>query len=518
MPAASRHDGAMTEISALLRGVLEIAPEAGAVEFEQAWACWGDLSKRAAQLRALFDELGLGRGARIGVMLRNRLPQLEALLAVLIHEGCLVTLNPSYPDALLAEDIKALKLPVIIGDRRDLARDGILQAAMAQGTAVVALPQAWSGSAEILYACRDAGTDGALGPEGPDVIIEMLTSGTTGRPKRVALTKAAFQHSFEAALAYEAGRDATPAPRLRGGIQVLCAPLTHIGGIWGAINTMAAGRKCVLLERFTVAAWHDAVLRHRPRVGAVPSAALRMVLDAGIPKQDLSSLTVVTSGAAPVDPEVIDEMWERYEIPVLANYGATEFAGPVAGWSLPDFRAFRTHKRGAAGRLHAGVEARIVEPETGAILPHGKEGLLELRSAQLADPLQWLRTTDRAILDADDFLFIKGRADGAIVRGGFKVHPEDVVRALERHPAVREAVVVGIPDQRLGQVPAAAVMLKAGVPPPPDTALAAHLRACLLPYQIPVLFDVVADVPRTPSMKPILPEVAALLARRRNAE
>lgn len=497
----------MTDVRTLVEGVLRLDPGAEAIEFERRWWSWGDLAARIASLTALYDSIGLGQGARIGVMLRNRPPHFAALFSAVASGRCLVTLNPVYPDAVLAGDIAGLDLPVIVGDRHDLDREGIMDAASARGTAVIALPEPWAGDAELI---APRGRDPSTRVASDGVIIEMLTSGTTGKPKRVALTANAFQHSFDAALAYESGRDEF-VPRLRSGTQILAAPLTHIGGIWGAINAVAAGRKLVLLERFRVVEWHDAVVRHRPRVAGVTSAGLRMILDAGVPRDDLSSILVLTSGAAPVDPAVIDAFHDRYGIPVLSNYGATEFAGPVAGWSLSEFKTHFATKRGSAGKLHRGVEARIVDPESGAVLEPGGEGVLELRSKQLADPANWLRTTDRAVLDVDDFLYIRGRADAAIIRGGFKVQPDDVVRALEAHPAVREAVVVAIADARLGQVPAAAVIPKAGVAPPEPAALEAYLRERLLPYQVPTVIRIVDDVPRTASMKPVLPEVARML-------
>ena len=152
----------------------------------------------------------------------------------------------------------------------------------------------------------------------------------------------------------------------------------------------------------------------------------------------------------------------------------------------------------------------MVSPESGAVLEYGEEGVLEMRAAQFGNGVEWLRTTDRAMIDADGFLFIRGRADNAIIRGGFKVHPDDVVAVLEQHPAIREAVVVGIDDPRLGAVPVAALILRAKALRPSDSELTGFARQHLLPYQVPVRFLFVEDVPRTPSMKPALPQVREL--------
>ncbi len=501
----------MADLGALIAGVLALDPPAHAIEFEGRWESWGGLSARVAALDALIVPLGLGADARVGVMLRNRLPHLAALYALVAGRRCLVTLNPLYPDETIAADIARLRLPLVIGDRCDLARPGIVEAAKACGAALIAMPEPWESEPELIL---EPGAAVDVVATAPGVMIEMLTSGTTGVPKRVPLTRDAFQHSFDVTLKAEGALDA--APMLRPGVQVSAAPLTHIGGVWGALTAIALGRKLVMLEKFSVAGWVDAVVRHRPRAGALTAAALRMILDADVPKEALSSILVVTAGAAPTDPAIVDAFHARYGIPVLTNYGATEFAGPVARWSLADFKARWMEKRGAVGRLHGNVEGRVVDPVSGDPLPPGEEGVLELKARQLVDPQGWLRTSDRARLDAEDFLWVTGRADGVIIRGGFKVTPEDVVRALEAHPAIREAVVVGLSDTRLGHVPVAAIMLASGASQPSDAELASFLRETLAPYQVPVLFAVVDDVPRTASMKPVLPEVARLLAGRRD--
>ena len=344
----------------------------------------------------------------------------------------------------------------------------------------------------------------------PGVAIEMLTSGTTGTPKRVPLSRDAFDASFRGFAKYERGKSFDDPPRLGSGCTMVVNPLTHIGGIYGCIGALMAGRKIALLEKFSVEAWLDAVRRHRPAVASAVPSAVRMLLDADVDPADLSSLKSLISGTAPLAPELVDAFYARYGIPICSNYGATEFAGAIAGWTIDDFHRHWAEKRGAVGRVHANMAARVVDPDSGAELPHGTEGLLELKGEQLGNGLQWLRTTDRASLDADRFLFIKGRADNAIIRGGFKIHPDDVVRALSDHPAIREAAVVGIPDDRLGAVPAAAIILKEGAAAPATDDLKAWLKDRLIAYQVPVHFRIVPDFPRTPSMKPSAPGLRAL--------
>jgi acyl-coenzyme A synthetase/AMP-(fatty) acid ligase len=277
-----------------------------------------------------------------------------------------------------------------------------------------------------------------------------------------------------------------------------------------AIGAGVQGKPLRLLERFSVEAWRNAVKELKLKQAGGPPTALKMILDADIPKEDLASLVAITCGTAAVSPDLVDAVYERYGLPVLSTYGATEFAGAICGWSLNNFNKYWKAKRGSAGRMHPGVEARTVDPETGEPLPVDTPGILELRSPVVGDGQSWTRTSDIARVDADHFLFILGRADNAIIRGGFKVHPDEVVKALEQHASIREASVVGIADARLGHVPVAAFITIEDAPVPTAAELSAFLRERLTAYQIPVAFKHVEELPRTPSMKVSMPGVRAL--------
>src|SRR6185295_2882107 len=157
-------------------------------------------------------------------------------------------------------------------------------------------------------------------------------------------------------------------------------------------------------------------------------------------------------------------------------------------------------------------ELRVVDEATGASLPSGEIGLLEVRADQI-DPTQWIRTTDLARLDDDGFLWIVGRADQTILRGGFKVQPETVRVALLRHPAVVDAVVFGVDDDRLGQVPVAVVQ-PAADESVTDTEVVEHARGLLAPYEVPVTVVVVDALARTPSQKVDLAATRAWFATR----
>ena len=492
------------DLKSTIRGVMAVEPEAEAIEYEGKWTSWGELAARMESISALLDRSGAGEGTRVGVLLRNHIDLVPVLLALFVSGRCLASLNAHSPDNKLAEDIVDAAAPVIIATRDDLARQPLLDAAQQAGSAVISVS---GGTVGILR----RGSDAYSGKrDAPGIVIEMLSSGTTGKPKRIPLPLRNFERALAGAASYEKGRSPDAPPKLRSGVQIVTAPLAHIAGITGLMNNFLAGRKICLIDRFSVEAFRDAVVRHRPKVAGAPPSALRMLLDANIPKEDFSSLVAYRTGTAPLDPDLADEFYERYGIPVLQNYGATEFAGGVAGWTLEDFKQHWKAKRGSVGRLNKGVEANIVDPETGNPVKEGETGLLELRAPNVGDGKTWVRTTDLAVLDGDRFLWIKGRHDGAIVRGGFKILPDDVLKVMQSHPAVLEASVVGIKDRRLGEVPVAAWIARSDQEAPGEEEFKAWLKERLLPYQVPVKLLQVAELPRTPSMKVSQPALREL--------
>ncbi|MGE0741757.1 MAG: class I adenylate-forming enzyme family protein [Hyphomonadaceae bacterium] len=489
----------MATIRATIDGVFKVEPDAEAVESNGVWWTWRDLDAVKTQFEAILDQHGLGADVRVGAMLRN-LPACVATLASIVSsDRCVVTLNPALPDDKLANDVRNLELPVVVGMARDWERPAVKDAALAAGVLGIVLPETAGGALTLAPGLEKVKAQAVR--NAPGIAIEMLTSGTTGPPKRIPLKKSLFEKMLNDAAIYERDRQGDDTPKLRKGVNFVMVPFAHMGGVWGTMNTLMSGRKIFLLERFTVEAFMDGMRRHRPRAIGTPPSMLRMVLDARVPKEDLASLAAWRTSTAPLDADTADLFYETYGIPALQVYGATEFAGGVAGWTLEDFKAFGKTKRGSVGRINPGIEARILDPETRAPVEPGVEGVLSLRAGHLGNGVDWMDTMDRAILDADGFLFITGRFDNAIIRGGFKIIPDDVVRALEQHPAILEAAVAGLKDARLGEVPVAAFIVKSGATAPSHDELADFLRARLSAYQIPVQTKAVKELPRTPSMK-----------------
>jgi acyl-CoA synthetase (AMP-forming)/AMP-acid ligase II len=157
---------------------------------------------------------------------------------------------------------------------------------------------------------------------------------------------------------------------------------------------------------------------------------------------------------------------------------------------------------------------RTVDLVDAHVLGTGEEGILEVLAPQAASGSgDWVRTTDLAVIDAEGFLWIKGRVDDAIIRGGFKVHPSKVERAFKEHPAVLEAAVVGLDDARLGAVPVAVVVLRDDAKPPSIEELLAFVEGRLTRYEIPTRVVIADALPLTLSMKVSRPALRALFAQ-----
>lgn len=472
-----------------IRQVLALDPSATALTFDGVAFPWAFYASAVTDLEALLTAVpGVHR---IGIVLRNRPGPLAALIATLGSGHELVTLSPYLGDVGLARDVVELAPDVIVAEDQDWAREALRSAA--EQIRAVALR---TGSDQAL-AVRPTSwaPDPAVQPPG-DVAVQMMTSGTTGRPKRVELTYDRMLASFRAAgLPLKEAQE----PHLRSSTAILWASLAHISGLFFALAHVLEGRSVALLEKFDVDAWAELVKQHRPRIVRLAPTAMRMVLQANVPAEIFECVHAVGSGTAPLPPELAEEFEQRYGVPVLGTYGATEFAGAIASWTLKDKELWGSKKRGSVGRAHAGIDLRIVDRTSGEPLPRGEIGLLEACGSQLpGDPGAWLRTTDLALLDDDGFLFIHGRADDAINRGGFKIPPSVIEDALNEHPAVNEVAVVAIPDSRLGEVPAVAVTLLSTAT---EEELMKYLDGRLTRYQRPVALKVVDTLPRTPSMK-----------------
>lgn len=485
------------EFSQKLREAVHADPDKPAMEFKGRVFNGSEIAGNADRTQALLDGAGIAPRASIGVVVRNKPLHAAAMLGLLTGDRWLTTIYAMQAPASIAQELRDSRFAAVIADRIDWTPE-VVEAARECGTLGLVLD-------------LDAAESIALHPEltqpgpGPFRImegepgLEILSSGTTGKPKRIVFPT---RHMVRMVDSMTAGNMGPPQP------SIMIWPYGGIGGMIDLVSSPILGRHVTLLERFNVQEWADAVERQKPTIVSGMPTTVRMILDAKVPKEKLASVKYLTGGSAPMTAELQDAFEDTYGIKIIWGYGATEFCGTIIIWNPELHEKYRKTKAGSMGRALPGIELRVIDVETGAILPVGQQGYLEALVPQISD--DWIRTTDLVAIDEDGFVFHHGRGDGAIIRGGHKVIPEKVVDCLRAHPAVLDAAVVGLPDERLGAVPAAVVELRSGMTTD-EAALKDHVRSKLTAPQVPVAIRIIPAIPRTTSLKADLTAVRKLL-------
>lgn len=463
--------------------------------------------------RAVLSAGAVGPGQRVVTWTENSIGLVASYLAIWDLGGVIVPLNPSVP----AEEVRRIAAevqPAAVIAANILDGEGPLEKA----TWVTV-----DGSMTPSVLRQVDGHDPASGTStAEEAAVILYTSGTTGSAKGVLLGDADLRRALESALRFSGQGDGPPRP----GAHLCAFPLSHISGITSLLYGLRTRRPVVIMRRFSVAAFGSIVARHRLKFCVLTPAMLAgLTAEADVVRGDLESLSIVRAVAAPLTPALARAAWDRLGIRTLNSYGLTETAGEVIAWRGEDLDRFFPEKAGSIGRPHAGVAIRVVQPDTGAECPLGEVGELLVQApfgfhtywaggSAPQDGAGYLRTGDLARVDADGFVWLAGRVRDAINRGGFKVIPEEVEEVLVSHPAVIEAMVAGVSDERLGEIPIAFVVLDED-PAREDLArhLTEHVRAHVAGYKVPVAFYALATLPRTANGKIRRAEAAAILAR-----
>jgi long-chain acyl-CoA synthetase len=482
----------MTTLDQQCRDALNRTAGQQALEYERRWYSWGELRSVADEVARLLAAAGVKEGQTVAFAPRNRPWMVAAELGMVAARHTINMVYAFQAAAGIARDVGRAGAAAVIAGKEDFSPE-LLALVSEQGLAAIALTP--TGAHFVAGAERSTAKVSEPDGKGPQLLVH--TSGTTGAPKSVGF-------SFETIAKYVVGQNVSQAASSAAVDEttppvLLTFPLGNISGIYGLFPTLLSGKRGVLLDRFTLDLWRDFVRRYQPPMPVLPPAAIAMVLDADIPKEELACIKMIMTGAAPLDPTLQRTFEERYGVPILLSYGATEFGGPVTLMTPDDYKEFGPAKLGTVGRSFAGAKLRAIDAETGEEKPAGEEGLLEVIAPRIGP--NWIRTTDIGMIDADGFLYLRGRADGAIVRGGFKLLPEVIERALCLHPSVAEVAVVGVADRRLGQVPAAAIQIRQGVAEPGLAELEAHLRQHVYATHIPTMWKFVAAIPKNTSLK-----------------
>jgi len=374
----------------------------------------------------------------------------------------------------------------------------------------------------------ETATHDALGPAHPTdpsaVGAVFYTSGTTGKPKGAELTHRGVLGGLNLA--------ALLPVRGRGDEAVFSLPMAHIMGFAAGVGMACAGVPVRFLPRFDAEIVLDEIEQRRVGLFVGVPAMYRMLLDAGAERRDLTSVRVWVSGADAMPPDLVERftrMGAAAHLPGVGpvgratfaeGYGMVETSGGVAarlalpyvpaaigrvGVPLPGYRTRVMGEGGDEVALGAVGELQLTGP---GVLKGYRGDHDATQGAFTADG--WLRTGDLVRRGPIGSFTFHGRAKDVIVRGGYNVYAVEVEQALERHPAVAEAAVVGLPDERLGEVPVAAVVLSEGAAPATPDEIRTWAKGELSSYKVPVRVEVVDELPHSGTRKVQRSEVREL--------
>jgi len=431
-----------------------------------------------AELAATVDEIaarlrtaGLA-GQLVGVLAPNGPGAIAAWFAVWSVGGAFVPLNPRVPE----------------GEReRSIASTGA--AAVIESLAVRVVPGV------------------VPRPVDDGVAIIQFTSGTTGRPKPVPLRHDTVLALLDGVIgSLRAPRSDAPDDRRAPMPNLVPVSLSLWAGIYQVLFAFRLGAPVVVMDRFEPVAFAALVREFGIRSSVLPPAAMVMLAD-DPDVVSLEPLRYVRSVSAPLSPIQARRFHDRFGVAILNGYGQTELGGEVVGWTAADWKTFGPAKLGAVGRPHAGIEVRVRDDELQVRSQSSPANPAELGDRVTDDG--WLRTGDLARIDDDGFVWIDGRVSAMVNRGGLKVFPDEVEEHLRAYPGVADAAVAGVPDDRLGEVPWAFLVLVPGTELRADE-WNAWCRARMAAYKVPAGVTVVDALPRNEIGKLLRQELVPL--------
>jgi len=502
----------------------EIVPEQEAVVSGARRFTYAEMHARVRRLASALSHLGVGRGTRVAALDINSHRYVEAYYAAAMLGAIFIPLNYRAKRPELEHMLRSGGAEVVLVGARYLEHLEVLRSGLPELRTIIGFDGPSERCAGYEELVAEAGEDaGEAEVEDDDVTILMYTSGTTALPKGVMLTFGDFTAYVTANVELA---DGTPR-----GAALLCVPLYHIAGATNMMTTLWTGRRLVLMAQFEPRLWLDLVEAEGITHAFLVPTMMKQLLDQpDLERRNLSSLEVLSYGGAAMPFPVIRRAIERFPKTVgfVNAFGQTETTSTLTLLGPEDHRLEgtpeeverRTRRLTSIGRPLPDVEVQIVDDDGGALAP-GDVGEIWVRTPRVmkgyagggGSPLRgdgWLPTRDMGWVDDDGYLYVAGRKDDMIIRGGENIAPAEVEAVLQSHPAVEEAAVVGVPDVEWGQRVAAFVVLRPGGSLSAE-ALTDFCRERLASFKKPEVLRFVAELPKNPMGKILRKDLRAEL-------
>ncbi|HEA66488.1 MAG TPA: long-chain-fatty-acid--CoA ligase [Desulfobacterales bacterium] len=500
-----------------------ICPDRQFIVFEGNRWSFAQFNGRVNRLANAFREFGFRKGDRIGMLHVNCPQYVEAYFAAAKIGAIFVPLNfRAKSDELSYMIGNAGANSLLVGARYFNMVKEMLPALPSVKTCIC-VDERQNGAyfyEDLIDSASSGEVSGDIDDE--DITILMYTAGTTGRPKGVPL-----RHSGFVSYILENVEPASPEIEER---NLLTVPLYHVAGMQAILGAVYGGRTLILMRQFEVKAWLQTVQDEQAtRAMLVPIMMKWVIDDPDFHDFDLSSLSVITYGAAPMPFHVIRKaIAEMPGVRFINAFGQTETASTITTLGPEDHIIEGTDaekekklKRltSSIGRPLADVEVKIVDDKGDALHPNqigeiyakGPRTMKgywgdEEKSAQVITGDGWLKTGDKGWMDEDGYIYLAGRSDDMIIRGGENISPEEVENALHSHPKIDEAAVIGVPDPDWGQEPRAIVVVKNGEETSEEEIMA-HCRSKLAGFKRPRSVLFIDSLPRNPMGKVLKKEL-----------
>jgi acyl-CoA synthetase (AMP-forming)/AMP-acid ligase II len=357
---------------------------------------------------------------------------------------------------------------------------------------------------------RQSMEDPRISIKSSDVVLQLYTSGTTGRPKGAMLTHANF-------LEMRAHAEASDDEWLKwqpDDISLIAMPIAHIGGTGYGIWTFYYGVKGIVAREFDPGKILDFIEHERANKFFMVPAALQLVIrDPRARHVDFSRIRHIFYGASPIPLQLLRECIEVFGCGFVQMYGLTETTGTIVALGPEDHTLEGSPKMRSAGKVLNGVELKILDA-AGTELAVGEVGEIAVRSpanmagywnlpeatAAVVVGDNWLRTGDAGYIDAEGYVYVHDRVKDMIVSGAENIYPAEVENAIYGHPDVAEVAVIGIPSEKWGEEVKAVVAPKPGTTPDPADIIR-WARERIAGFKVPKTVDFVAALPRNASGK-----------------
>ncbi|NVN86815.1 MAG: AMP-binding protein [Rhodopseudomonas sp.] len=458
------------------------------------------LSNRIANV--FIDKLGLEVGSRVGMLLNNSIYTIPIDFGFVKSRLSRVPMNSRLSALEQQQMLEGAGVSLLIHGT-DLAERARELATSMQGLKLICVGNA-SNPDDLLHLAQGVpDTHPARVAEPDDVVVTIFTSGTTGRLKAVEHTQASWAAmATNVLINMEVGE---------GDMMLHAASMIHASGCF-IVPYWLRGGIAAVLPGFTPASYIDAIERWRPSALNLVPTMIGMLLDhPGIEQVDMRSVNTIIYGASPMPRPTIQRALELWGPRFAQYYGQSEAPIFITHLTKQDHVGPDAEKRLAScGRPSIDCEVRLVNEEGAEVAP-GEPGEIVLRTpfgmkgyynadelnAQTFLPGRWIRTRDVGRFDEDGYLYLVDRTSDMIVTGGYNVYPREVEDTMNAHPAVREVVVVGLPDDKWGEAVAAFVALRADAVAE-EAELIAFARERLAGYKVPKSIHFIAEVPKSP--------------------